>query len=207
MSDVCSVCGNKTGVVPVCKNCGFQTIYDVTLHNSLVVLDETALSELTRAMMENKRLTDARMRLVSVLKAVEAKRLKEATIKAVQELTTKKENEEKEATKMDSSDDHFIRKLFLSEKDYQTALEWFNNLDKSNYAKALNWLGERYEMSKNVKNNNALALRYYTSARKHGSEKGLLNLIRCYETGIGVSRNMQMAQSLYREYLKQKNQF
>jgi hypothetical protein len=50
---------------------------------------------------------------------------------------------------------------------------------------------------------NSEAFAWYKKAMDYGSDEGALAVARCYETGLGVSRSLDIAASLYRQIIRQ----
>lgn len=188
MEKVCSVCGKHTKGGPVCKVCGWKTVNDITVRDSLVEISREALAEFNREM------TGVSLAyLTRVLK-----RINQVVVLSVAAMTSTAD-----AKQDTDSTNQLIKNLFLSEGDYREAERLHQKIDRDNIAVVLNRTGERYENKLEIKDRKSIAYKYYLRARQAGSKLGFLNLIRCYEEGIGVPRNQKKARELYRDYLNQ----
>ena len=84
-------------------------------------------------------------------------------------------------------------------KDYEKALNWYNNAAKQGSADAEFGLGYMYEQGLGVKKDYGQAFLYYSSAARQGHPTAQNNLGSMYERGEGMRKDLHKAAAWYQK--------
>lgn len=87
--------------------------------------------------------------------------------------------------------------IHWNEKNYETALTWFQSAVRAGSMDARIDAGQMYEQGQGTSQNLEEAVCLYRTAAEAGSLPGMLHLGRVYENGIGVDRDYEMAAEWY----------
>jgi TPR repeat protein len=105
----------------------------------------------------------------------------------------------KAANKRSADAMHRLGIIHRDEKNYETALTWFQNAVKEGSLDARIDAGQMYEQGLGTARDLDAAFCLYHTAAEAGSRRGMLVMGRIYENGIGVRRNPDRAQEWYRK--------
>ena len=92
---------------------------------------------------------------------------------------------------------NYLARHYLARQDYRRGFSWAEKAAHDNYAPGLVTLGGAYFLGLGVTTNHAKAVKCLLAAAKQGETDAMWKLGVCYETGVGLGKDLVRAKKLY----------